>query len=91
MEAQETPEGLIVPVNVRPGAPNFRLHKEGHRLLLEVTSPPREGQANQEIVRELPRLLRCEVRILGGMRSRRKLLLLRGMAGKDLKAFLESH
>ena len=46
--------------------------------------------ANQEIMRELPGLLRCEVRILSGLKSRRKLLLLRGLTKQDLDIVLES-
>lgn len=91
MEVQETPEGLIVSVSVRPGSPGFRLYRKGDRLLLEVTNPPREGLANREILRGLPGLLRCDVRILSGVKSRKKLLLLKGMTEKDLEAFLETH
>jgi uncharacterized protein (TIGR00251 family) len=90
MEVQETDQGLIVPVNVKPNSPGFGLRKKDDKLFLDVTNPPREGRANQEIMRELPRLLRCEVRILSGLKSKRKLLLLRGITRQDLDIVLES-
>jgi uncharacterized protein (TIGR00251 family) len=90
MEAQETPEGLILSVRVKPGSGRFSLTERGDDAVLELASPPREGQANQELVRELSRLLRCEVRILSGLRSRRKLILLRGITEKDLELALEA-
>lgn len=89
MDAQETDQGLIVSVSVKPNSPGFRLYKKGGRLFLDSTRPPREGRVNGEIVRELPRLLRCGVRIVSGLKSRRKLLLLTGIEREDLEAFLE--
>jgi uncharacterized protein (TIGR00251 family) len=91
MEVQETPEGLLVSVKVRPNSQNFRLYKKDDKLFLEVASPARENRANQEIVRELSGLLRCGVSILSGLKSKRKLLLLRGISRQDLELFLETH
>ena len=88
MEVQETPEGIIVSVKVRPNSGRFKLTRKGEELILELTSSPIEGKANQEIVSELPRLLRCEVRILRGSQSKRKLLLLKGITEQDIEAVL---
>ena len=88
MEIQETPEGLIVTVKVRPNSGGFRLTKKRDDIVLELASPAREGRANQELLSELPRLLRCEVRIIGGLSSRKKLLLLRGITERELEAVL---
>jgi uncharacterized protein (TIGR00251 family) len=88
MEIQETPEGLIVQVKVKPGSGGFRLTQQGENLVLELRSPPREGQANQEIMTELPKLLRCEVKILRGSRSSSKLLLLKGITREEIDLVL---
>lgn len=90
MEVQETPEGLILSVKVKPGAGRFRLSSSGDDLVLELSSPAREGKANQEILRELPKLMRCEVRILRGSQSKRKLLLLKGITEQDIEAVLST-
>jgi len=37
-----------------------------------VSSPPADGRANAEAERVLSRVFRCEVRLVAGMRSRRK-------------------
>ena len=89
MGIQETGDGLIVSVNVRTNSAGLALYKKGDDVILELASPPREGRANQEIMAELPKLLRCEVRILRGATSKRKLLLLKGIAKEELDAFLE--
>ncbi len=90
MNIQETDQALIVSVRVRPDSPGFRLSRRADGLVMELASPAREGRANQEIMRELPRLLRCEVRILSGLKSGKKLLLLRGLTKQDLELVLES-
>lgn len=91
MGIQETGDGLIVSVKVRPNSAGLALYKKGDDVILELASPPREGMANQEIMSGLPKLLRCEVRILRGTQSKRKLLLLKGISEEELKAFLEMH
>jgi uncharacterized protein (TIGR00251 family) len=91
MEIQETGDGLILSVRVRPNSGRFAIYKKDDDAVLELTSPAMEGRANQEIMREIPRLLRCEVRILRGAKSKRKLLLLKGITEEELEAFLEMH
>jgi uncharacterized protein (TIGR00251 family) len=90
MEIQETPEGIIVKVRVKPSSPRFRLSRKQGTLILDVTNPPKEGKANQEILSQLPRLLRCEVRILSGHKTSNKLLLLKGITEGDLELVLET-
>jgi uncharacterized protein (TIGR00251 family) len=85
MEAQQTPKDLVVRVKVKPNSGRLRLTRRGEELVLEVTSPPREGRANQEILRELPKLLGCEVSIVSGLKSKRKTLLLSGITEKELE------
>lgn len=91
MEVQETTEGLIIPVRVRPGSGRFAMKDGEAGLVVELSGPAREGRANQELVKELSRILRCEVRIVSGLRSRRKIILLKGITEKELRLFLETH
>ena len=90
MDVQETPQGLILSVKVKPNSGRFALRRDGDTVVIELTSPPREGRANQEIMRELPRLLRCEVQILRGSQSNKKLLLLKGITEKDIELVLDT-
>ena len=89
MGIQETGDGLIVSVRARPNSGRFAIYRKDGDIILELTSPPVEGKANREIVSELPRLLRCEVKMLRGSKSKRKLLLLKGISQEELEAFLE--
>ena len=60
----------VVPRSPRPG-PDGR-HDGVPRL--RVSAPPDGGRANEEVERLLGELLGCRVRVVGGRRSRRKLL-----------------
>ena len=88
MEVQETDNGVIVSVRVRPNSGKFSLELKGDQLMLNLKSLPESGKANQEILSELPKLLRCDVRILSGQKSRKKLLLLEGISESELMALI---
>ncbi len=90
MGISETPDGLIISARVKPSSGKFRFCRDGDAIVLEVRSPAREGKANQEIMRELPKLLRCEVRILRGSGSRNKMIQLKGISSEELEMVLES-
>ena len=90
MAIQETGQGLIVTVKVRPNSARIGFLKQGEDIVLEVTSPPRGGKANQEILSELPKMLRCEVTILRGSRARKKMLLLKGISQVEFEAVLDT-
>ena len=89
MGIQETGDGLIVSVRAKPNSGRFAIYRKDGDIILELKSPPREGKANQEVMSELPGLLRCEVRLLRGSKSKRKLLLLKGISQEELEAFLD--
>jgi uncharacterized protein (TIGR00251 family) len=62
--------------------------REDGALLVRVTAPPREGEANEAVVRLLSRALgipRTSVRIQGGARSRDKWVDVDGMDTAELR------
>ena len=62
--SRSTPEGLMINVKVKPRAGRFRLYQDG---TLEVKSPPIDGKANMEIIKEFKKRLDCDVLILMGI------------------------
>jgi uncharacterized protein (TIGR00251 family) len=90
MEIQEIPQGTILSIKVKPNSSRFGFLVSGDDAVLELRSPPKEDRANQEILRELPKLLRCDVQILRGSHSKRKLILLKGISQKELRIVLDT-
>lgn len=69
---------VILEARVKPNSGRFGIKKKGEHLIIEVVSPPREGKANAEIIKELGRITGKEIRIIRGFRSRDKVILVKG-------------
>lgn len=82
---KQTEKGVLLEIRVKPNSRKFGFSRKGGKLILEVTSPPKEGKANAEIIRELKKMFRKEVVILKGFRSRDKIIFVNGAASEDLK------
>ncbi len=80
-------EGLITEAKIKTGVEEFRVKKVGHILFIGVKSRPEQGRANQEIVKELGRLLGKRVEILKGHRNSKKLILIRDASEEDISHF----
>lgn len=86
---RQTEKGVLIEVRVKPNSKSFALLRKGNRLVLEVTSPPKEGKANVEIVRELKRMLGKDVEIVKGFKYREKLILLRGLKIDEVQELIK--
>jgi uncharacterized protein (TIGR00251 family) len=64
-------------VNVKPNSRTEELSQEGDSFIIRVKEPPKEGKANQAVIRLLAQYFgvpRSEVRILSGFRSKDKIV-----------------
>jgi uncharacterized protein (TIGR00251 family) len=82
---KETRDGLIIEVMVKPNSKRFALTRKDGQLILEVTSPPREGKANMEIIKGLKRLFGKDVEIVRGLKSKDKVILVRGANADEVE------
>jgi uncharacterized protein len=93
-DVQETEGEARFAVRVQPRA--SRKGIEGVRngaLLVRVTAPPVEGEANEAVVRLLAARLnvaKSAVRILSGERGRTKRVAVRGATAAQVRALLQS-
>jgi uncharacterized protein (TIGR00251 family) len=64
-----------IEVTVVPKSGFFRVErKEGGGIRVHLKSAPEGNKANIELLKEMRRLLKCEVRIVSGLTSRKKTL-----------------
>ena len=89
MKLKEDGEGVVFPVWIQPKASKTEISdiKDGI-LKIRITSPPVEGKANQELCRFIARTLkikRSQVEILSGMKSRTKLIRIKGVKKEEGK------
>lgn len=95
IELKETPEGVVVPVRVQPGGKKDVIVGEwGGRLKVQVKAPPEKGRANEAVIELLAERLglrRSSIRIISGVSSRDKKVLLQGISSvKDLEVLYQN-
>ncbi|HEY4711716.1 MAG TPA: DUF167 domain-containing protein [Dehalococcoidia bacterium] len=68
---------MKIQVKVKPGAKTEEVSREGDSFIVKVKEPPREGKANQAVIKLLAAhfgVPQSQVRILSGFRSRNKVI-----------------
>lgn len=92
IELRESPEGVILSVQVVPGASKERIvGLYGQRLKVAVQAPPEKGKANKALVSVLARALdlkKGQLSIIRGETQRQKDVLVSSITLKDLEAKL---
>lgn len=90
---RETAQGTTLEVTIQPRASRTELAGVYEGMLkVRLTAPPVEGEANRECLKFLAKLLdlpKSRLEMIQGHKSRRKTILIRDMAAKDLHSLLE--
>ena len=82
---EETTDGIIFHAKIKTKSKKFLISKKDNHILVEVKSPPRQGKANIEIVKEFRNLFRKEVLILKGFKSKEKVIFINGIKEKEFQ------
>jgi uncharacterized protein (TIGR00251 family) len=78
---------LLVEIRVRPNSPKFRIEKSGG-ITIFCKSKPEGNRANLEIIRELEKLFKTEVKILKGFKSKKKTILIHGITAEEFNGMV---
>lgn len=68
---------MKIQVKVKPNSKTEEFSREGDSFIVKVKEPPKEGRANQAVIRLLAEhfgVPQSQVRILSGFRSRNKVI-----------------
>jgi len=68
---------LKIKVKVKPNSKTEEINQEGDNFVVKVKEPPKEGKANQAVIKLLANhfgVPQGQVRILSGLRSRNKIV-----------------
>ena len=68
---------MKIQVKVKPGSKTEELSREGNSFIIKVKEPPKEGKANQIVIKLLAEhfgIPQSQVRILSGFRNRNKVI-----------------
>jgi len=67
---------MIIDAIVKPSSRKFEVKLVDGKLFISLTEPAEKNKANLELIKELSRMLGCDVRLVGGAKSKRKRLKL---------------
>jgi uncharacterized protein (TIGR00251 family) len=81
---KETESGVVLAARVKAGSGKFSISQKEGFLEIRTKSPAEDNKANLEIIKELSRLFGKEVRILRGLKSRNKEILVVGASEWDV-------
>ena len=90
MKLQETAEGVILDVHVKPKSKLFQLKIEGDELVVSCREAPVKGKANKELLKQLSRLFNRRVELVSGFTSRQKRFLVSDIGAEEVKRILAS-
>ncbi len=68
---------MKIQVKVKPSSKTEEVSQEGDSFIVKVKEPPKEGKANQAVIKLLAEhfgVPQSQVRILSGLRSRNKVI-----------------
>jgi uncharacterized protein (TIGR00251 family) len=68
---------MKIQVKVKPNSRTEKVSQEGNSLIVKVKEPPKEGKANQAVIKLLAEhfsVSQNQIRILSGFRSRNKIV-----------------
>jgi len=68
---------MKIQVKVKPNSRTEEISREGNNFIVKVKEPPKEGKANQAVIKLLAEhfgVSKSQVRILSGFRSKNKVI-----------------
>ena len=75
-EIKKIGNGLTIEVKVKPNSPKFKIEKKNGNIIIHCKSLPEDNKANREIIKRLERLTNREVRIVKGLTSKKKSIVI---------------
>lgn len=89
---KEAAAGVVFSIQVLPRSSQCKVvGGQGDFLKIKITAPPVDGRANEEVVRFLSGIFgvkRDQVQILGGLKAKKKTIMIKEITKKDAEAVL---
>jgi len=90
MKLQETVQGVILDVHVKPSSKEFRLELDEDELVVSCREAPVKGKVNKELLKQFSRLFGHKVELVSGFTSRQKKFLVRDIKAEEVNRILAS-
>jgi uncharacterized protein (TIGR00251 family) len=90
MKLQETAQGVVVDVHVKPNSKQFRIELDGDEVVVLCREAPVKGKVNKELLKQFSRLFSRRVELVSGSTSRQKRLLINDIKVEEVNQILDS-
>ena len=90
MRLQETAQGVVLDVHVKPNSKQFKVEVDGDELVVSCPKAPVKGKVNKELLKHLSRLFGHKVELVSGFTSRQKKFLVSDIRSEDVNRILAS-
>ena len=90
MNVSETEDGAIIKVFVKPNSPKFEIAIDHDEIVVFCTEQPVKGKVNKELVKEFAKLFHTKVKIVSGLTSKQKRLLITGVEKSKVEQLLRA-
>jgi uncharacterized protein (TIGR00251 family) len=90
MKLQETAQGVVLDVHVKPKSKKFRVEVDGDEVVVSCREAPVKGKVNRELLKQLSRLFGRKVELVSGFTSRQKRFLVSDVGAEEVKRILAS-
>ncbi|TFH22243.1 YggU family protein [Candidatus Bathyarchaeota archaeon] len=90
MKLQETVQGVVLVVHVKPGSKEFRLQLDEDELVVLCREAPVKGKVNKELLKQFSRLFGRKVELVSGFTSRQKRFLISDIESEEVNRILVS-
>jgi len=89
MSINETKDGVIFTIFVKPNSPKFKIEIDGNEIVVHSTEEPVKSKVNKEIIKEFSKLLHAKVELSSGATSKQKQLVAKGLTKSQVEQFLK--
>ncbi len=90
MKLQETAQGVVLGVYVKPNSKQFKVELDGNELVVLCREAPVKGKVNKELLKQFSRLFGRRVELVSGFTSRQKRLLISDIGAEEVNQILAS-
>jgi uncharacterized protein len=91
MSINETKDGVIITIFVKPNAPKFSIELDDDEIVVHSTEEPEKGKVNKQIIKEFSKLLHAKVELASGAASRQKQLFVQGITKTQTEQLLHTN
>lgn len=90
MKIQTTDDGVILNMNVKPNAKEFKIKIEEDEIIVMCNETPVKGKVNKKLLQHFSRLFGRRVELISGFSSKRKKFLIHNIKAEEANQILIS-